>query len=96
MLGNWKVGFTARAAKQLLELPELVQNQVEFLAREIERIGPLQPAWRNFGKLKGRENLYHCHVKSGRPTYVVCWAVLEKRERTVKVYYVGTHEKAPY
>ncbi len=93
---DWEVKFTKKAAKQLRELPEFVQNQVDALARQIEVEGPMQPRWKNFGKLKGSYNSYHCHVKSGRPTYIVCWAVTDKQVQIVEVYYVGTHEKAPY
>ncbi len=39
---------------------------------------------------------HHCHLKKGHPTYVVCWRVTSKQLKTVEVYYVGTHEKAPY
>jgi hypothetical protein len=93
---GWNVQFTKKSAKLLLELPEAIQNQMDFLRREIEVTGPMQPGWKNFGKLKGSPNLYHCHLKSGRPTYVVCWAVADKNIRLIEVYYVGTHEKAPY
>lgn len=93
---SWTVCFTKRAAKQLRELPEIVQNQVDLLRSEIQVTGPMQPAWRNFGRLKGSPHQYHCHVKSGRPTYVVCWQVTDKQVQIVEVYYVGTHEKAPY
>lgn len=92
----WMVGLHRRAAKQLRDLPEVVRIQVNALMEEIRVLGPLAPQWKNFGKLKGTENCYHCHVKSGHPTYVVCWEVKNKEQRIVEVYYVGTHEKAPY
>jgi len=49
--------------------------------------------WPNYGKL-GRSS-YHCHLKKGNPTYVVCWTA-DKKNKTIEVYYAGTHEKAPY
>jgi hypothetical protein len=39
---------------------------------------------------------YHCHLKAGRPTYVACWELIDKKIRILEVYYVGTREKAPY
>ena len=38
----------------------------------------------------------HCHLQKGRPTYVCCWEVINKKRKIIEVYYVGTHEKAPY
>jgi hypothetical protein len=56
--------------------------------------------WPNFGPLykqKGvPDNAYHCHLKQGRPTYVACWKIEDKKVKIVEVYYVGTHENAPY
>lgn len=37
----------------------------------------------------------HCHLQKGNPTYVCCWKVFEDTQ-TIEVYYVGTHENAPY
>jgi hypothetical protein len=42
------------------------------------------------------DGAYHCHLKKGKPTYVCFWKILDKRERIVEVFYVGSHEKAPY
>jgi hypothetical protein len=53
----------------------------------------------DFSSLTGkglRKNTYHCHVSAGRPTYVACWTVVEKRIKIVEIFYVGTHENAPY
>ena len=33
---------------------------------------------KNFGKIHGVENKYHCHIKSGRPTYVAVWMKYKK------------------
>jgi hypothetical protein len=38
----------------------------------------------------------HCHLIKGRPTYVACWEVKDPKNKILEVYYVGTHEKAPY
>lgn len=34
--------------------------------------------------------------KGGKPTYVACWYIKDKKVKIVEIYYVGTHEKAPY
>lgn len=101
--GNWFVNFSKDAKKQVLRLRKeqpAVYAKVAVLAKEIETCGPVRKNWKNFGPLfKGKgipENSYHCHIKSGRPTYVACWCVEDKKVNIVEVYYVGTHEKAPY
>lgn len=51
--------------------------------------GPEAPNWPNYGKLGSMT--YHC----GRPIYVACWTA-DKKNKTIEVYYAGTHEGAPY
>jgi mRNA-degrading endonuclease RelE of RelBE toxin-antitoxin system len=93
----WRVGLTSKARKQLDGLPRLVQQRFDILAKELELLGPLRVNWPTYAPLKGGSgDFYHCHVKQGRPTYVACWEVLSKKNKIIKVYYVGTHEKAPY
>ncbi|HSW71056.1 MAG TPA: hypothetical protein VLH77_03650 [Gammaproteobacteria bacterium] len=59
--------------------------------------GPAAPGWPNYGKLHGSKgDKRHCHLQKGKPTYVCCWEVIDKKRKIIKVYYVGTHEKAPY
>jgi len=93
---NWDVGFKKKAQKQLDKLPKHVKEALQALTREIELLGPLRHNWKNFGKFAGMSDQYHCHIKSGKPTYVACWQVINKKIHIVEVYYVGTHEKAPY
>lgn len=64
------------------------------LVVDIQCNGPVRGNWKNYGKL-GPED-HHCHLKRGRPTYVACWKVINRNSNIVEVYYVGTHEKAPY
>ncbi len=90
---SWKVLFSSKASKQFRKLPEAVKATTTLLIKEIELLGPMRGNWKNYRKLG--EDRHHAHLKSGRPTYVACWQVLNKEERIVEVYYVGTHEKAP-
>jgi len=92
----WSVGLTKRAGKQLDSLPKAIQQKFDLLAKELEVSGPLRANWSNYSALKGQGQRYHCHIKKGRPTYVVCWEVVNKEIKLIEVYYVGTHEKAPY
>ncbi len=95
---TWEVKFTGKAAKQTLHLNEYVLMVLQVLVEDLKLKGP-NPGkhWPHFGKLRGRKNedKRHCHLKAGCPTYVCCWEV-DKVKRQIEVYYVGTHEKAPY
>ena len=80
-----------KVQKALDGLPQSVRSAFYTLAREIEEAGPVRGNWQNYGKLSKAK--HHCHLKKGRPTYVACW---EETGKKIEVYYVGTHEKAPY
>lgn len=60
--------------------------------------GPIASDWPNYGKLHGKKgnDKRHCHLQRGKPTYVCCWEVIDKKRKIIEVNYVGTHEKAPY
>lgn len=90
----WTVQWKRKLEKHLSALPEAVQISFRALVQEIQLRGPIRGNWKNYAKLSGTQ--HHCHLKSGRPTYVVCWEVLDKQIEIVEIYYVGTHEKAPY
>ena len=90
----WTVQWKKKVEKQLIALPEAVILQFRGLVRELQTAGPVRGNWKNYSKLGPGQ--HHCHIKTGRPTYVVCWMVVDKNTEIVEVYYVGTHEKAPY
>jgi len=90
----WTLQWKRKLEKQLQDLPEQVQVSFRALIREIELLGPIRGNWKNYSKLSKTQ--HHCHLKSGRPTYVACWEVVDHKQDIVEVYYVGTHEKAPY
>jgi hypothetical protein len=90
---EWLVMVPTRIQKEITILPEIVKLQLKALLHEIRYQGPIRGNWKNYGKLQ--KNLHHCHIKSGRPTYVSCWRS-DPMSKIIEVYYVGTHEKAPY
>lgn len=99
MTMRWIVGVTAKAAKQAQSLSEDAHFSLQVLLEDLQIKGPNPgPHWPHYGKLQGtKKNIdrRHCHILKGRPTYVCCWEVVQIK-RMIKVYYVGTHEKAPY
>lgn len=67
---------------------------IDFLILELMSKGPERRNWPNYSKLS--DDMYHCHLKKGRPAYVACWKVMDCKLKYIEVYYVGTHEGAPY
>lgn len=96
----WEVFLNAKVARETRKLPSSVTERLARLIKDLECGGPVQKNWSHFSALKKNhkipENSYHCHIKSGRPTYVVCWYVEDKKIKIIEIFYVGTHEKAPY
>lgn len=96
---KWNVRLTPKVNKSLKKLSNRVVLKSRLLIRELEATGPSQPAWPNYGKLLGTSqnvDKRHCHLVKRRPTYVICWEVTSKFAQEIEVYYVGTHEGAPY
>ncbi len=91
---SWTVDFSKKAGKQLKELNENIILVVIALVEELKISGPVRGNWKNYSKFS--DTKHHCHLKKGRPTYVACWEVIDKKNKSMEVYYVGTHEKAPY
>lgn len=87
--------------KVLARLPQAVASSYDDLLEDLQEHGPVQPEWPHFSQLKGMkgarrgEKHYHCHLRRGRPTYVVCWKCY-KNAIEIEIYYLGTHEGAPY
>lgn len=91
---SWIVTYSRKAEKQYIGLPSSVQDRLDLLAAEIEQQGPIRGNWKNYGKLAGKK--HHCHIKTGKPTYVVVWEETGASIKLIEVIYAGTHEKAPY
>ena len=97
MKDKWKVTSGKKVARQAASLSKAALLKFRFLHEDLILNGPAQPDWPNYGKLKGRkDDERHCHLQKGNPTYVCCWRVKDKAKKIIEVYYVGTHEKAPY
>lgn len=99
-MNNWTVTFSREARKQYEKLkrsgskkPSII-DAIDFLAMDLKLNGPNLRTWPNYGTLE--KNTFHCHLRKGHPTYVACWRVSKHRSKFIEVYYVGTHEKAPY
>lgn len=91
---SWHVIVTGQAKKARKNLPKETHDTFIALLFDLKS-GPIKYEWPNFSKLQGMKNHFHCHIEKGRPTYVACW-LEDKKNKTIEVYYAGTHEKAPY
>ena len=94
---NWKVYFTIKASKQAIKLNKKVVSVLDLLIEDLRENGPFPGKhWPNHGKLEGqKDDIRHCRLIKGKPTYVCCWKV-DKLQKIIEVNYVGSHEKAPY
>lgn len=97
---SWQVQIKSKVAKSLKNrqrIPMEVESATIALVTELEASGPVVD-WPNYGKLKNQGKSVdrrHCHLQKGKPTWVACWEV-DAKNKLIEVYYVGTHEKAPY
>jgi mRNA-degrading endonuclease RelE of RelBE toxin-antitoxin system len=92
---KWRVLVRSSARKAVAKLSGEMQERFNILLDVLAEAGPSGPhKWTNYGKLKGRQDCYHCHLSRGH-AYVVCWEA-RKHEVIVEVYYAGTHQNAPY
>ena len=99
----WTVNYVGQARKTLKKgskiLSKDAHDALEALHLDLEKGGPDQSSWPNYGKLKNQGkglDRRHCHLIRGKPTYVACWESKDPKNKLLEVYYVGTHEKAPY
>ena len=96
---QWTIYFTSKAGKQVKRLKnERAIKALRLLVECLKNKGPSPgKEWPNYSKLKGKkQDCRHCHLLKGNPTYVCCWEIVNSKNRIIEVYYVGTHEKAPY
>lgn len=95
---SWTVDSSKAADKQAAKLTQNVLLRLYLLFEDLVDKGPAVTTWPNYGKLKSNKGVdkRHCHLQKGKPTYVCCWEVIDKKHKIIEVYYVGTHEKAPY
>lgn len=97
---TWSVYLNNFSVKSRKRLTAGVRCQLDLLLKELEVLSPNRSNWKNYSQLKkGPQipaNSHHCHIKKGKPTYVVCWRLVSKTTKEIEVFYVGTHENAPY
>ncbi len=97
---SWGITISSKTSKQLKVLQdENIYLALQLLVEDLKQKG-LAPGkhWHNYSKLGGQKKTIdkrHCHLTKGKPTYVCCWEVYKSQNR-IEVYYIGTHEKAPY
>lgn len=103
MTEHWVVELSHDAKKQYLKLKRSGDNRrprlmdlTDALVLDLKLNGPVMKNWPNYSPIENRNGrFHHCHLRKGKPTYVACWRTNEK-EKYIEVFYVGTHEGAPY
>ena len=64
----WTINKKSNVVKQIKKLPLPIKTKLFALIIDLTSMGPQQPTWPNFSKLKGKKGCYHCHIKKGNPT----------------------------
>lgn len=104
MTVKWHVELSREAKKAYRKLQlsgrkkPSIQDVIDALAIDLEACGPRLYSWPNYSEIdKGsKKSYFHCHLKKGNPTYVACWKITNEKKKEIEVFYVGTHEGAPY
>lgn len=89
----WTVITNKQVYKALNTYPQ-IKEKVQLLYNDLHQYGPHLYKWSHFSKLS--DGRFHCHLKSGRPTFVAVWTIKDNTIQLLEVQYVGTHENAPY
>jgi hypothetical protein len=96
-IGLWifplKLGNNTEKLKRSGSRPS-INDVIDLLVLDLQKNGPQLPNWPHFSALE--KEYFHCHLRRGKPTFVACWRVVEKKTKYIEVTYVGTHEGAPY
>ena len=87
---RYQVRIKKKVDRGFKKLPENVQKLLFLLIEDLMAEGPVQKSWKNYSPLE--KDRYHCHLTY---RHVACWTC-RKGEIEIEVYYVGSHEKAPY
>ncbi len=97
-LAAWRVNVSPKVSKQIKKIPVKVLDSLVLLIKDIEAKGPIQKDWPYFRSLEKLPLLesYHCEIKDGRPVFVACWQVTNKRKQLVEILYFGTSKNAPF
>ena len=75
-------------------LEQKVHHRLNVLFRQLESHGTNRTEFSHF-TYDRQNDLYHCHVNDGKPTYVVSWEIDEEK-RIINIVQVGKHENFPF
>jgi hypothetical protein len=92
---KWRVVAARRTLKVLERMPLKARDSFWRLFAVLGDSGPTGPRnWRNYGKLKSRDAAYHCHLTADH-RWVACWRA-EEDTLVIEIFYLGSHQDAPY
>jgi hypothetical protein len=98
----WTVKFQpAKVERQAVKLSLRARKRLRDLIGDLALLGPELKGWPHYSQLKRQkgqgmaERRYHCHLSGGKDCVVACWRV-QNKTIVIEVYYVGSHQKAPY
>lgn len=95
----WKITCASQADKEVQAAKNELKKEIDDFIDELKNQGPYLRHRPHFDSLHNQPGIpmhaFHCHITDGSPTYVGCWSV-DKKTREITLFYVGTHEQAPY
>jgi mRNA-degrading endonuclease RelE of RelBE toxin-antitoxin system len=92
----WQVDFANTARKQTKKLPPAIQDILFALKHDLEQQGPEQREWKNYGVIVGAKDVFHCHLNSNHPRYVVVWKIVDRQKQIMEIRFVGPHGSVNY
>ena len=103
MASQWEVDLSRDAKKQYKNLTRSglkpsITAVIDALVADLKLNGPVLINWPNYGVIyeSKKRSYYHCHLRKRKPTYVACWELINEQANKIEVFYVGSHEDAPY
>ena len=85
---NWTVSLTRKAHKQLLKLPQTIQDLADLAVADLEEQGVNPEGWNS---LKTAEDEYRIRLNY---RYRMRYRVTEKQTLEIEVFYVGHRREA--
>jgi hypothetical protein len=89
-LWNGGKGIKNKETLEGASVDQKIHHRMNVLFRNMELQGPLRKEFANF-KYDSRNDLYHCHLYDGKPTYVISWEC-DMQKRIINIVNWGTHE----
>ena len=94
MTGWWRSGPDDPKTMEGASITQIAHRTTNVLFANMRLDGPSRREFNNF-KYDKKNDLYHCHVTTGRNTYVVTWEA-DEITGSINIVDIGPHENFRY